>query len=142
MPVWDFQYPPGLLAESDKHDLAKAITKIYTAVGLPAFYVQTRFTEKSPGTQFIGEEAATKYVSIQIVHAARKLAENRREAFLSAADAVLNPVLGPKGLDWEYWVHEVDRELWKINGLVPPPTGSDMEKEWARANAPVQEAKL
>lgn len=143
MPVWDFQYAPGLLTEDEKRGLAKAITKIYTTAGLPAFYVQTRFTEKAPGTQFVGEENGTKYVSIQIVHAARKLDGDRRKTqFLAAADAVLNSVLGPKGVNWEYWIEEVDRDLWKINGLVPPPSGSEMEKEWARRNAPVTEAKI
>lgn len=141
MPVWDFQYAPGLFTDAEKHHLAKAITGIYTKAGLPAFYVQTRFTEKPAGTQFIGEEISEKYVSIGIIHAARKLEDDRKGPFLAAADAVLTPILGAKGVNWEYWVHEVDRDLWKINGLVPPKAGSDMEKEWARQNAPVQRAK-
>ena len=28
----------------------------------------------------------------------------------------------------------LDRDLWLINGLVPPPPSSDAEKQWAREN--------
>ncbi|KAI1699294.1 hypothetical protein DdX_17424 [Ditylenchus destructor] len=31
----------------------------------------------------------------------------------------------------------VDRNLWRINGLAPPPSRSEGEKEWARLNKPV-----
>lgn len=138
MPVCEFQDAPSLFTDAEKHDPAKAITDIYTKAGLPAFYVQTPFTEAPTGTQFIGEAISEKYVSIGIIHAARKQEDDRKGPFLAAANAVVTPMLGTKGFDWEYWVHEVDQDLWKIHGLVPPQTGSDIEEGWARQNAPVR----
>lgn len=37
-------------------------------------------------------------------------------------------------LDWEYHVVETPRDLWKIQGIVPPPSRSAEEKLWAREN--------
>ena len=39
------------------------------------------------------------------------------------------------GVHWEVHVDETSEQLWLINGLVPPPGGSDAEKAWAAANA-------
>ena len=53
---------------------------------------------------------------------------------------MLNPVLGSKdGVDWEYSISESPRDLWKINVIVPPMPGTEMEKEWVMANKPVGE---
>ena len=41
------------------------------------------------------------------------------------------------GYEWEYSVEETSRDLWKINGLVPPMPNSDAEKEWVRLNRAV-----
>jgi hypothetical protein len=42
----------------------------------------------------------------------------------------------------EYSVEETSRDLWKMNGLVPPKPGTVAEKEWARLNKTVKyEAK-
>ena len=44
----------------------------------------------------------------------------------------------PKGMDWEYWVQGASRDLWKIDGIVPPPTGSEMEMQWKELSRPVK----
>ena len=50
---------------------------------------------------------------------------------------------GKGDVDWEYFVNESPRDLWKINGMVPPLPGSEMEKKWAELNRPVaQREKL
>lgn len=49
---------------------------------------------------------------------------------------ILTPTLDQRpGLHWEFHVDETSEELWMINGLVPPPGGSDAEKRWARDNS-------
>lgn len=54
---------------------------------------------------------------------------------------MLNPILKPKGADWEYSILELDRDLWKINGLVPPGPNTEMEKRWVKENRPVEEGE-
>jgi hypothetical protein len=40
------------------------------------------------------------------------------------------------GYEWEYSVEETSRDLWKVDGYVPPMPGSDAEKVWAEDNKP------
>jgi len=56
------------------------------------------------------------------------------DAFLARVDAALKPHIADQGFDWEYSVQESSRDLWKINGLVPPLPGSEAEKEWCEKN--------
>lgn len=37
-------------------------------------------------------------------------------------------------MDYELHVVESPRELWRINGLVPPPSRSDEERVWMEEN--------
>lgn len=46
------------------------------------------------------------------------------------------------GYDWEYHIEETNRDLWKIQGLVPPLPGSDEEKIWAGQNKATKREKL
>ena len=41
------------------------------------------------------------------------------------------------GYDWEYSVLETSRDLWKVNGLVPPMPGTDAEIQWRENNRAV-----
>jgi hypothetical protein len=43
-----------------------------------------------------------------------------RDRFLAKVDNALKPHIAEQGWDWEYSVIETSRDLWKINGLVPP----------------------
>ena len=130
----------------ERKSLAGAPTKMYTGVGMPAFYVQVRFQETAPDSLFIGAQdhssigaAQNKYTLIQIYHVARTFtSEVQKRGFLYATDKILNPVFQDRGWDWEYWVIENPRDLWKVNGMVPPPTGSATEKKWAEANRPIK----
>ena len=138
MPLWDFNLSPNVLSDSEKASLAKEVTKIYTKSGLPAFYVQVRFTEDTVNSKFVGGETHTNFAHLQIYHLARTFtSDEQKSRFLRRVDAILNPVLVPKGADWEYFIQESSRDLWKINGLVPPPAGSEMERKWAQLNRPV-----
>lgn len=140
MPLWDFHSAPGLFTTEDKQYLSKALTPIYTSAGIPAFYVHVRFVENEPVNIYCGGESHDKLVLIQIWHLARTMdfpeVQNR---FLKAVDKILTPLLEKKGLDWEYFVTESNRDLWKINGMFPPLPGSEMEKKWFEANRPLKE---
>jgi hypothetical protein len=56
---------------------------------------------------------------------------------LDKVDSILTPRLGEKGADWEYFIQETPRDLWRVNGMVPPAPGSEFEKGWLRLNKPV-----
>ncbi|KAL2222620.1 putative oxalocrotonate tautomerase [Thermoascus aurantiacus ATCC 26904] len=140
MPLWVFAHTPGAFSPEEKKDLAQAITRIYTRLNLPAFYVNVQFFEMAPSDIYVGGESLSNFTTISIHHVARAFdSESSKQKFLGEVDSVLNPRLQPKGINWEYFVQEAPRELWKINGLVPPPTGSELEKKWFRLNRPVVE---
>ena len=150
MPLWDFHLTPGGLSTAEKQELANAITKIYTNYGLPAFYVQVRFHEAGPNSFFFGsgldhatsvEASQKKHAGLQIWHLARTFeTEKAKERFLNAVDKTLNPLFQGKGWHWEYFISEGPRDLWKINGFVPPLPNTELEKEWKRTNEPVDPA--
>ncbi|KAK0615448.1 hypothetical protein DIS24_g11807 [Lasiodiplodia hormozganensis] len=140
MPLWLFTHSAGAFSAEEKEELAKKITRLYTKIGLPAFYVNTQFFERGPFDIFCGEESPKKFTTISIYHVARAFQnEAQRDKFLEKVDGILNPMLKPKGMSWEYFIQEAPREYWKINGIIPPPTGSEMEKKWLAANKPIEE---
>ncbi|KAJ5363734.1 uncharacterized protein N7496_009447 [Penicillium cataractarum] len=139
MPIWYINHSPNILSAAEKQQLAKSITNIYASNGLPAFYVQVHFIEDAPGTAFIGGEIHAKFAGITIYHLARAFkSDETKQRFLSRVNEVLNPVFEPKGMDWEYFITEASRDLWRMNGLVPPEAGSEGEKEWVRVNRAVK----
>ncbi|HTX83009.1 MAG TPA: tautomerase family protein [Streptosporangiaceae bacterium] len=58
----------------------------------------------------------------------------RRESVRHRIRAVIQPFATAKGLRWEFHVDQTPRDLWMINGLVPPPAGSDAGQLWAKEN--------
>jgi phenylpyruvate tautomerase PptA (4-oxalocrotonate tautomerase family) len=139
MPVWYIKHSPNTIKALEKEQLAKSITKHYVSVGLPAFYVQVHFDEDVPGTTFVGGEPHPKFAAITIYHIARAFKNDEaKQRFMTAIDGILNPLFEPKGMEWEYFIAETSRDLWKINGLVPPETGSEGEKKWAELNKAVK----
>ncbi|KAJ5207462.1 Tautomerase [Penicillium cf. griseofulvum] len=139
MPAWYIKHSPNTITAPEKEQLAKSITRLYVSYGLPAFYVQVRFTEDIPGTAFVGGEPHPNFAAVTIYHVARAFeSDESKQRFLADVDAILNPVFEPKEMDWEYWVTEVSRDLWKINGLVPPQTGSEEEKKWTELNKAIK----
>ncbi|KAH2920767.1 hypothetical protein KXW25_003033 [Aspergillus fumigatus] len=136
MPRWLIQHSPNTLTPEEKSHLAQQITQAYVGFGLPAFYVQVHFIEQPAGTSFIGGEQHPNFVALTIYHLARTMtSDEQRQGFLKRIDAFLTPMFEPKGIDWEYFVTEAPRDLWKINGLAPPAAGSE-EKVWVRENRP------
>jgi hypothetical protein len=75
-------------------------------------------------------------VRVVIDHIARHAADSQnRRRITEWINQILTPTLEQHpGLHWEFHVDETSEELWMINGLVPPPGGSDAEKRWAQEN--------
>ncbi|OAK99650.1 hypothetical protein IQ06DRAFT_316876 [Phaeosphaeriaceae sp. SRC1lsM3a] len=155
MPLWTIYHPPSIFTSADtKAALAKAVTEIYTAANLPPFYVVVLFQPIEPESFYIGGVArpspreeknepgpdSTKpMVRITIQNIARTIPNPQvATRFLTRIDSTLKPFIADEGYDWEYSVLETSRDLWKINGFVPPMPGSKAEQEWVRVNDAVE----
>lgn len=143
MPLWLIYHPPNTFTSpSSKQALSADITKIYTSVGLPAFYVIVNFIPVPSDSTYIGgrpndsSNGHNPFIRIQVDHIAVRLKDDDAEyaRVTAAIDRALKPHIADKGYDWEYHVDETERRLWKIQGLAPPPHGSEAEKGWAEAN--------
>ncbi|ORY11111.1 putative oxalocrotonate tautomerase [Clohesyomyces aquaticus] len=151
MPLWMIYHPPTAFnSQATKTALAQAITKIYTAANLPPFYVNVLFVPIQPTSFFIGgiprpsapsptaapgPESSVPFIRITIQNIARTLPnEEIRDRFLGRIDETLKPFVQDMGYDCEYSVEETRRDLWKIDGLVPPMPGTEAEQLWTREN--------
>jgi hypothetical protein len=143
MPLWLIFHPSDTFTDDvSKEALATDITKIYTSIGLPAFYVVTNFIEMAGNTMLVGGKKITKdkpFIRIAIEHIAVNL-PNEDEAYkkaTNAVDAALKPHVADKGYDWEFHIDETERRLWKINGMFPPEFKSEGERVWREENQAV-----
>jgi phenylpyruvate tautomerase PptA (4-oxalocrotonate tautomerase family) len=90
MPLWIIYHPPNTFTSADtKSALAAAITRIYTAVPLPAFYVNVLFRPVEPSSFYIGgvarpsgsgenvgadeSDSTVPFIRITVQHIARTL---------------------------------------------------------------------
>jgi phenylpyruvate tautomerase PptA (4-oxalocrotonate tautomerase family) len=138
MPLWNVYHPVGAYSEQEKRAFADRVTSLYAARGLPRFYVVTLFHEVDRGSFCIGGEPADDCVRVAIDHFARHYADAAsKDSARKRIGAVIQTFAAGKGLRWEFHVDETPRELWMIDGLVPPPSGSDAEKMWAEENRPI-----
>ncbi|KAK0738777.1 putative oxalocrotonate tautomerase [Schizothecium vesticola] len=141
MPLWIIYHPEGIFpTSSSKQSLAEAITLFYTSIGLPAFYVVVNFVPLPPSNIFMGGKippASRPFVRFVINHVAMHQAS---ATIMTFAAGRMTEMLGPhvEGCDWELHVDETPKELWRINGIVPPPNGSEAEKLWAETNRAVE----
>ncbi|KAJ5819732.1 hypothetical protein N7474_005323 [Penicillium riverlandense] len=144
MPLWQIYHPPNLFTDdATKQSFAEDITKMYTGLGLPAFYVVAQFISMTNENVYVGGRTRTHqrdtekpFVRVVITHSALQIPESdeMHTRATSQLDRVMNPHLVDRGYDVEYHVHETDRRLWKINGLIPPPYKSAEEQVWVREN--------
>ena len=143
MPLWVIAHTPTTFSNEEKQELAKAITTLYTKVQIPAFYVNVQFLELAPPNVYVGGDIPDKYAGITIHHIARAFdSDAAKKKFLDKVDSILTPRLKPKNMNWEYFIQQAPGDTWRMNGIVPPPTGSELEKEWLRRNKPVGEGNL
>lgn len=73
MPLWTIYHTPNIFTGKEKSALANSITEVYTAVGLPRFYVITVFKQIEPADLYVGGERTDSAVRIVVDHIARTL---------------------------------------------------------------------
>jgi phenylpyruvate tautomerase PptA (4-oxalocrotonate tautomerase family) len=137
MPLWTIHHTPGIFSADQKRDLAARIADHYEKAGLPRFYVITIFNETRPEDFYVGGEPTPVGVRVVIEHIARRSTDkSSRQRIAQWINGILSPFVDRHpDLHWEFHVDETSEELWMINGIVPPPGGSEAEKAWSRANA-------
>ncbi|KAL2214860.1 putative oxalocrotonate tautomerase [Thermoascus aurantiacus ATCC 26904] len=142
MPLWLIFHPAGIFEDSaSKQALAEDITKMYTELGLPAFYVVAKFIKLPAEDIWVGGKQKTDkpFIRVVIKHIAIHVPDDdalyRRTT--SRIDRILKPHIADKGYDWEFHVEETERKLWKINGMIPPPHKSEEERVWVKENRAV-----
>ncbi|KAA0112830.1 tautomerase family protein [Mycolicibacterium sp. P9-22] len=137
MPLWTIHHTPGIFTDAEKRELASRITDHYEKIGLPRFYVVVVFNETTPVNLYVGGEPTPVGVRVVIEHIARSSVDSAgRQRTTRWIKSILAPYLDRhEGMHWEFHVDETSEELWMINGLIPPPAGSEAEHEWVRSNA-------
>ncbi|KAF7924939.1 uncharacterized protein EAE98_007027 [Botrytis deweyae] len=140
MPFWNIYYTKNAFDdENSKKSLSQDITKLYTEVGLPAFYVVVVFTEVSDVNMYVGgDQPTTPFIRIAVDHIAVHMEEAQHYEWTSRVDEALKPHIEDKGYNWEYHIDETERRLWKVNGMYAPPFGSQAEKAWVAENKPLR----
>ncbi|KAI9287271.1 putative oxalocrotonate tautomerase [Umbelopsis sp. AD052] len=135
MPLHRFYYAQGLFSAQDKQEITDRITKNYTDLNLPAFYVIVVFIEVPEDSIFIGGKRATNFVRVVSQHLSRTMdSYEGKQAILDFLEAAFAPYVKDRGLDWEIHVEEHERELWRTQGINPPLPNTDAEKLWAKEN--------
>lgn len=136
MPYWEIFTPENAYTAEDKEQFATAITQAcIDFVEIPAFYVVVRFHEYPADTMYVGGKAQDNFVRIVVDTIARQMETPEiREAVMMAIEHTMVPFVKERGFDWEIHLDETPMDLWRVQGIVPPPAYSDMEKLWAKEN--------
>jgi phenylpyruvate tautomerase PptA (4-oxalocrotonate tautomerase family) len=138
MPRWTFETTPDTLSKAEKDTLAKGITDNYVKLGIPAFLVNVFFHENRIGTFYSGGKTPPNTVFFVIDHAARSFpSEEIRLSFIDSVNAIVEPVLGPKGVKWEYNIYQHPADNWRVNGMIPPVDQEGIWKQWIDQDAAV-----
>jgi putative oxalocrotonate tautomerase-like protein len=94
------------------------------------------FHELPKDSLFIGGVPRNDFVRISIDHVAIASPPETRESMLKFLNESIHPFVRDRGLDWEFHIDETPRDLWMIQGMRPPDTGSEEEQAWIRDNRP------
>ncbi|KAE8354579.1 putative oxalocrotonate tautomerase [Aspergillus coremiiformis] len=144
MPLWQIYHPAGTFEDkTSKKAFAEDITKMYTTLGLPAFYVVVNFFKMDGGDIYVGGQTRTAtdkpFVRVIVTHIAIHLPDDDSVYLCTTSriDKIVKPHLLDKGYDFEYHVDETERRLWKINSLIPPRHKSAEERIWVDKNRAV-----
>jgi len=138
MPLWTIYHSPDTFTAGQRAELAKTIADFYAdRAGLPRFYVMTIFRETPADDFYVGGQPCARAARVVIEHIARRAPDGAgRRRVTDRIAGLLTPLMEKHpDVHWEFHIDETSEELWMINGLVPPPAGSDAEKSWAVANA-------
>ncbi|CAM5717771.1 tautomerase family protein [Mycolicibacterium aubagnense] len=137
MPLWTIHHTPDFFTPEDKRELASRITDRYEKAGLPRFYVVVIFNETRSDNLYVGGDETEVGLRVVIDHIARHAPDKKsRNGIANWIKSILSPYLeAHDNPHWEFHVDETSEDLWMINGLIPPPMGSDAEKRWVAENA-------
>ncbi|KAG7447680.1 uncharacterized protein BT62DRAFT_993322 [Guyanagaster necrorhizus] len=135
MPLHRFYIPVGFYSKEDKTAVVKAVQQCYSH--LPKFYVVVIFIEVDKENFYVGGEATDNFVRIVVHHMATHYhSDERKKEFNERYNKALGPFIKARGADWEIQVAEMDRGMWGINGIKPPPRNSEAEALWYKENRP------
>jgi phenylpyruvate tautomerase PptA (4-oxalocrotonate tautomerase family) len=139
MACWEIFAPENAYTAREQEQLSEAITSMYVNYAhLPKFYVVVIFHEKPTYSIYVGGKAVNNFVRIRIDHFARQLdTAEVRAACMAVIEEKLAPLVKERGFNWEVHIDETPMDLWRVQGLVPPLPGSEMEKTWAEENRPI-----
>lgn len=138
MPLWLVYHPAGAYTARQKQEFAADVTAFYAGIGLPKFYVVTLFHEIPESSFLVGGEPSNTTVRIMIDHIASHAPDPAtRKQIGESLSRLLAPHTWDRGLYCEFHIDETPRDLWMINGLWPPASGSEAEQLWVRENRPV-----
>ncbi|GAA5168801.1 tautomerase family protein [Pseudonocardia eucalypti] len=139
MPLWEIFSPENAFTDEEKKQLAEAITQsCVDFVDIPRFYVVVRFHEMPANTMYVGGEATTNFIRVVVDTIARQMETAEiRAACMASTEQMLAPFVKERGFDWEIHFDETPMDLWRVQGIIPPPAYSDMEKLWAKENRPI-----
>jgi phenylpyruvate tautomerase PptA (4-oxalocrotonate tautomerase family) len=133
MPLWHIYCPAEAYTAADKEAFADAISELYVTYGqLPKFYVSVVFHEVPAGALFIGGKPHDQFVRIWMDHIALRMPPEYFGPWMGIVTRAIAPWVRDRGFDWEIHGDETPLEFWSIQGMKPPPAGSDEEKRWAR----------
>ena len=145
MPRWNIFTTSDLLSKQEKRTIADQVTKIYTSIGFPCFWVNVIFEELPVDNFYNGGETPSQSVFFYISHAAKGFdSEEERLNFHKGVDEIVRPILEPKGLHWEYNIHGYPPDNWRISGMEPPlPNGENKQafKLWQERNEAIPYGK-
>jgi phenylpyruvate tautomerase PptA (4-oxalocrotonate tautomerase family) len=139
MPYWEIFTPENAFTPEGKEQLSERITSIYVDyANLPKFYVVVLFKDMPANTMYVGGKANNNFIRIRTDHIARQMDDPAvRKLCMEVIEEKLAPFVKDRGYDWEVHIDETPMDLWRTQGLVPPPPESDIEKLWAKENRPV-----
>ncbi|KAK0491534.1 putative oxalocrotonate tautomerase [Armillaria novae-zelandiae] len=134
MPLHRFYTPIGFYSKEDKAAVVKAVQQNYPLV--PKFYVVVIFIEVDKENFYVGAEATDNFVRVVVHHMAAHFSDEYKKEFMEKYEKALEPFVKARGADWEIQIAEMDRRLWGINGINPPPRNSEAETLWIIENRP------
>jgi phenylpyruvate tautomerase PptA (4-oxalocrotonate tautomerase family) len=141
MPLYNIYHPVGAYTAEDKAEFAKRIVDTY-GDSIPRFYVGVIFHEIAKDEFYMGAVARDNFVRLRCDHFARHhVAEANgkltADEWMTKIEASIAPFVRDRGYDWEIHYGETPRELWRVQGMVPPAAHSDLEKQWIKENRAV-----
>jgi len=145
MPLWRVFSHPSTFSHDQRAVLAQKVTELYVSRGLPAFYVNVVFVDIGDDGLWVGGEPNTNFVRVVVEQIARTMAspetedgKQKRKGWMDMINETLKTsIIDRKELDWELHISETPRDLWRIQGMDPPPAFSEAEKLWLDRNEAV-----